>query len=148
MIKCKNTCPQDKFDGCCVQCPERESCDDVCENAVDYEKCPDAINEETALTDFQTQQLATIQKIVEICNMKKQLEAEEKTMKDQLKSAMEHYGINKFENELLKISYISEGIRKSIDSTKLKKELPEVAEKYTKSSVTSSYIKIEVKNNG
>lgn len=149
VIKCKNDCPEKKFNGCCVQCPERESCSEVCEQAANYEDCPDAINEETALTDFKTQQLATIQKIAEICTTKKQLEAQEAEMKKQLKEAMEKYGITNFENELLKISYISQGVRKSIDSTKLKKELPDVAEKYTKSSVTSSsYIKIEVKDNG
>ena len=139
MIKCKNDCPKEKFNGCCVQCPERESCSEVCEQAANYENCPDAINEETALTDFKTQQFATIQKIAEICTTKKQLEMQEAEMKKQLKEAMEKYGITNFENELLKISYISQGVRKSIDSTKLKKELPDVAEKYTNSTHTHTH---------
>ena len=45
MIKCKNSCPKGKFEGCCVQCPERETCSDVCEQAVNYQDCADAIQE-------------------------------------------------------------------------------------------------------
>lgn len=145
MIKCKNTCPMDKFDGCCMECPEKK-CENACEEHPS--SCGNSINEDTALTDFKTQQLTTIRKIAEICTTKKHLEAQEADMKKQLKEAMEKYGITHFENELLKISYVNQGVRKSIDSTKLKKELPDVAEKYIKSSVTSSYIKIEVKDNG
>lgn len=147
MIKCKNKCPVEKFEGCCVQCPDRDDCPEVCELSADYESCKDSIDEEKALVNFQNQQLAIIKKIADICTQKKQLETAEKEMKDKLKEAMEKFGITKFDNDLVKISYVAEGVKKSIDSAKLKKELPEVAEKYTKASKVSSYIKIEVKNN-
>lgn len=56
MIKCKNSCPKGKFEGCCVQCPERETCSVVCEQAVNYQDCADAIfDEETALATFKSQ---------------------------------------------------------------------------------------------
>lgn len=147
MIKCKSECPLEKFDGCCVQCPDRDNCPELCEEVGLYEHCTNAVDEEKALVNFQNQQLATIKKIAEICTQKKQLEALEKEMKDKLKEAMEQFGVTKFDSDILKITYVAEGVKKSIDSTKLKKEHPDVAEKYTKISKVSSYIKVEVKSN-
>lgn len=147
MIKCRSECPLEKFDGCCVCCPERDNCPELCEEVGNYENCENMVDEEKALVNFQNQQLATIKKIAEICTEKKKLEALEKQMKDNLKEAMEHFGVTKFDSDILKITYIAEGVKKSIDSTKLKKELPEIAEKYTKTSKVSSYIKVEVKSN-
>lgn len=147
MIKCKSECPLEKFDGCCVQCPDRDDCPELCEEVGHYEHCTNAVDEEKALVNFQNQQLATIKKIAKICTQKKQLEALEKEMKDKLKEAMEQFGVTKFDSDILKITYVAEGVKKSIDSTKLKKEHPDVAEKYTKISKVSSYIKVEVKSN-
>lgn len=147
MIKCRSKCPLEKFDGCCVCCPDRDDCPELCEEVANYENCISAIDEEKALVNFQNQQLETIKKIAEICTQKKQLEAFEKEMKDSLKEAMEQFGITKFDSDILKITYVAEGIKKSIDSTKLKKELPDIAEQYTKTSKVSSYIKVEVKSN-
>lgn len=147
MIKCRSKCPLEKFDGCCVCCPDRDGCPELCEEATNYENCISAIDEEKALVNFQNQQLETIKKIAEICTQKKQLEAFEKEMKDSLKEGMEQFGITKFDSDILKITYIAEGVKKSIDSTKLKKELPDIAEQYTKTSKVSSYIKVEVKSN-
>jgi len=31
MIKCKNSCPLDKFEGCCHSCPDIETCKDALE---------------------------------------------------------------------------------------------------------------------
>lgn len=146
MIKCKNACPQGKYDGmCCVQCPNKDNCSLFCQSAYDYENCPDAINEETALADFTSQHMATIQRIADLCSQKKQIEAQEKEMKDKLKESMEQFGITKFENDIIKMTYVKQGERTTLDSTRLKKELPDVAEKYSKKSITSAYVKVEVK---
>ena len=145
MIKCKNECPKGLFNGCCVCCSERETCDEVCEQAANYENCEDAINEETALIDFKNENLAVIQNIADICTQKKQLEETEKKMKDALKQAMEEYGIKKFESDILNITYVAESQSTSVDSAKLKKLYPQIADECSKTSKRSAYIKVEVK---
>lgn len=146
MIKCKNSCPKGKFEGCCVQCPERETCSDVCEQAVNYQDCADAIfDEETALATFKSQSVAVLEKIAAVVNMKKQCEEQEKTLKDQLKQAMEQYGVKKFESDILNITYVAESTATSIDSAKLKKLHPDIAQECSKVSKKSAYIKVEVK---
>lgn len=146
MIKCKNSCPKGKFEGCCVQCPERETCSVVCEQAVNYQDCADAIfDEETALATFKSQSVAVLEKIAAVVNMKKQCEEQEKTLKDQLKQAMEQYGVKKFESDILNITYVVESTATSIDSAKLKKLHPDIAQECSKVSKKSAYIKVEVK---
>ena len=146
MIKCKNSCPKGKFEGCCVQCPERETCSDVCEQAVNYQDCADAIfDEETALATFKSQSVAVLEKIAAVVNMKKQCEEQEKTLKDQLKQATEQYGVKKFESDILNITYVAESTATSIDSAKLKKLHPDIAQECSKVSKKSAYIKVEVK---
>lgn len=146
MIKCKNSCPLEKFDGCCVQCADRECCSEVCEQAVNYAKCEDAIfDEENAVVEFENQQLAVLQQIATVVNMKKQCEEQEKELKDKLKQAMEKYGVKKFTSDVLDITYVAETTSTSIDSAKLKKLHPEIAEECSKVSKKSSYIKVEVK---
>lgn len=94
MIKCKNSCPEGKFEGCCVQCPERESCYDVCKQTINYAKCINVIiDEETGLTEFKNQQLQVLQQIATVAKMKKQCEDQEKELKDKLKQAMERFGV-------------------------------------------------------
>ncbi len=146
MIKCKNSCPNGKFEGCCVQCPERESCSEVCEQAINYSQCKDAIiDEETGLVEFKNQQLQVLQQIANVIKMKKQCEEQEKELKDKLKQAMEKFNIKKFESDVLNLTYVAEAISTSIDSAKLKKKYPEIAEECSKNVKKSSYIKVSVK---
>lgn len=64
-------------------------------------------------------------------------------MKEKLLEAMEKYGVTKFDNDIMKITYFAPST--SIDSTRLKKEQPDIAKEYSKTSNKKSYIKIEVK---
>lgn len=145
MYKCKNACPQGKFEGCCYHCPDNGDCTDMCELSFKPEECADAIDEEKALVEFGNQQLALLQKIVTVVNMKKQCEEQEKELKDQLKQAMENHCIKKFESDILNITYVAETTASSIDSAKLKKLHPEIAEECSKVSKKSAYVKVEVK---
>ena len=72
-------------------------------------------------------------------------EEQEKEMRVQLMAAMEKYGVKSFENEDVKFTYVAATTRTTIDSTKLKKELPDVAAKYSKTSNVSASVKITVK---
>lgn len=144
MIKCKNSCPLDKFEGCCVECNLKETCKEVCE--LNPSECDDSIiSEESGLQVFQQSQLAVLQKIVNIVTAKKKLEEQEKELKEKLKEAMEKCNIKKFESDILDITYVAESTKTSIDTIKLKKKYPEIAAECSKTSKTSAYVKVTVK---
>jgi len=145
MIKCNNECPLGKFDGCCHSCPDIETCKDACES--NPETCGEStFDEETGLVAFKEQQLSVLQQIADLITTKKKLEEQEKELKDKLKEAMEKYGIKKFDSDILKITYIAETTATSIDSAKLKKKYPAIAEECSKTSKKSAYIKVEIKD--
>ena len=66
--------------------------------------------------------------------------------KTEIKSFIEFYKLGSFKTDLLEIKYTSATTTTSIDSTKLKKELPDVAAKYSKVSAKSSSISVSVKD--
>lgn len=145
MIKCiDGECPRGKFGGCCVECPDIDSCDDACAMVHD-DACGAKYEEENSLATFETQQLEVLQKITEVVNIKKQYEEQEKALKEQLKSAMEKYNVKKFESDVLNITYVDETTATSIDSAKLKKLYPNIAAECSKTSKKSAYVKITLK---
>ena len=147
MIKCKNSCPLDKFEGCCFECDLKETCEEACQ--LNPSECDDSIideiSEETALQIFQQGQMSVLHEIVNIVNQKKKLEEQEKELKEKLKEAMEKCNIKKFESDILNITYVAESTKTSIDSTKLKKKYPEIAAECSKTFKTSAYVKVTVK---
>ncbi len=147
MIRCKNECPLNKFDGCCFACELKETCEEAC--ALDPYDCGDSImedlDEETALQVFQQGQMSVLHEIANIVNQKKKLESEEKQLKAKLQEAMEQYNIKKFESDVLNITYVAPTTTTSVDSTKLKKKYPDIYKECSKTSNRSAYITIKVK---
>lgn len=74
-----------------------------------------------------------------------EIEMAKKEIKEQLKKVMEEHGISTFENEYIKVTYKKPSVRTTVDSKKLKEELPEIYNEYTKTSNVSSSISLEVK---
>lgn len=147
MIKCKNPCPSGKFDGCCQCCPENKGCLEVCE----YEpgSCGEAtFDEESGLVAFQNTQLATLNAIASLTAHKKAIEEQEKTMKAALLSAMEQYGITKFESDVLNLTYVAPTVSHGIDTAKLKKKYPDAAADCAKDTPKAGYVKITLKDGG
>lgn len=146
MIKCKQAVKFGSGCGktcCCLECEERGSCKDVC--TAQRINCPDAFNEETAVATMQTEAATIIKAVADLTLKKKEIEEQEKKMRVQLVVAMEKYGVKSFENDDIKFTYVAPTTRTSIDSTKLKKDLPDVAAKYSKTSKVSASVKITVK---
>ena len=144
MIKCENECPKGKFDGCCHECPEFGKCDRQCDGTPG--ECEQATFDENAgLIAFQDSQHAVMQQVCDIVTAKKKLDEQEKALKEQLRLAMEKFGVKKFESDLLTITYIGETTAVSVDTTQLKKLHPDIVEECSKTSVKSAYIKIETK---
>lgn len=147
MIKCtmSDSCPQGK-ECCCCQCEEKEICKSICDNLDNLGNCGYAEMDQTdAIATMQTEAAGVIKSIAALTLQKKQIEEQEKAMRVQLIAAMEKYGVKSFENEDVKFTYVAPTTRTSIDSTKLKKDLPEVAAKYSKTSNVSASVKITVK---
>ena len=145
MFRCKQgDCPRGNGDMCCHDCTDRDGCSDACDQKIHNCGLSEQI-EDTGVIPFQSKAMAIMQKIVDLNIQKKQLEAQDKDVRQQLEKVMGEYGIKQFENDLLKVTYVEPTTRTTIDSAKLKKELPAVAEKYTKVSQVKGSVRIEVK---
>lgn len=145
MIQCKNACPLGKFAGCCSCCPENQACQSACEEIP--ATCANAtFDEESGLATFQKSQLATLEKIAALVNQKKVLEDQEKTLKAALFTAMEKFGIKKFETEILNLTYVPATVAHGIDSAKLKKKYPDAAADCAKDTPRAGYVKITLKD--
>lgn len=129
---------------CCHTCESWQGCDMACLEPT-HDKCGygEVINEE--LTEFQSAFPDVIGTITEIVVAKKRMEEQEKKLKEQLVKAMESYGVKAFENDHIKLTYVAPTTKTTIDSTKLKKEHPDIAEQYTKVSNVSASVRITVK---
>lgn len=143
---CKDgLCPVDNIAKCCIFCDKKATCKDACEYA-NNEDCENIQDIESGLTAFESKEVALINTISSIEQQKKALEEQSKTMREKLLQAMEQYGVKKFENDILSVTYVAPTTRKSIDTTALKKEYPAIAEHYTKTSNVKASIKIVVKD--
>ena len=74
------------------------------------------------------------------------LKTQEQCYKDIILKKMEEQGIKSFECDAFKITYVYPKDSVKVDSTKLKKEYPEVYSKCTKNSHTNAYIQITLRD--
>lgn len=147
MIKCHNSCPLAKFNGCCWDCPELTTCPESCEEKPAL--CGDAVfDEETGLQVFKDTQLTTLDAIANLTKQKKALEEQEKAMKAALLAAMEKFGVKKFESDILNLTYVAPTKSTGIDSAKLKKKHPDIFAECSKTTTKAGYVKITLKNEG
>lgn len=83
--------------------------------------------------------------IVDLEVLMKKIDTERKAIKDKLYAAMDEYDIKKWETEKIVITRILPGTRESFDSTKFKKDYPDLAEQYKKISKVAGSVRIKVK---
>lgn len=137
-------CPHE-YDFCCYECEENIHCESKCVLVSPVNCGHSVIEGETDLQVFKNANIEVINTIAQLTTAKKQIEEQEKDMKEKLLAAMEKYGVTKFDNEIIKVTYYAPSTSTTIDSTRLKKEQPNIAKEYSKTSSKKSYIKIEVK---
>ena len=142
MGKCKQGEAGCGKDTCCLDCNEIKTCKYACTNKENI-TCDDY--EKTEIISLDQKVPEVIKAITDIVTQKKQLEEQEKVMREKLQTVMEQCNVKSFENEYVKFTYVAATERKSIDSTRLKKEHPEIAEAYQKVSPVKASVKIEVK---
>lgn len=130
---------------CCGTCEEHETCKQCCEYHDEYSLCENAEAITDEVVQFESAVPDTLEKITILVQMKKKLDEQEKELKQKLVEAMERYGVKSFENDQIKMTYVAPTTRSTIDSTKLKKDHPDIAEQYTKTSNVSASVRVTVK---
>lgn len=146
MKKCKvaiSTNEPEECQICCFFCEKKETCKKCCGDASEF--CEEQVEDDSELVLIQKAVPEVLKAITEITIQKKQLEEQEKKMKESLLKAMEEHGVKKFENEEVAFTYVAPTTRSSIDSKKLKEDHPDIAKEYTKTSKVSASVKITVK---
>ena len=147
MMKCKQAIQNATICGkdiCCFECEDREHCSNAC-SMKSPEGCPDAVIEGNELVAFKSEVLTITKAIANIQKEKEKLDEENQKMRSELEKAMNAYGVTTFENEFVKITHVDATTKVSVDSKKLKSELPDIYEKYSKVSDVKGYVKITVK---
>ena len=114
---------------------------------IECEMCGEIYHEPTMdLAKSQNEALYNIQLHLQILDeTKKALEEEAKTIKQNIMSAMEQNGIKKIDNDFFTITYVEPTTRETIDSKKLKLEMPEIANQYTNISNVGASLRIKIK---
>lgn len=98
-----------------------------------------------AVPSLPKETLPVLNRLAEIEKAYKKMDEERDKLKADLLAAMEKHNINKWENDFMTVSYTAPTTRTSVDSAKLKKELPDVFEKYSKTSNVKSSVRFKLK---
>lgn len=86
-----------------------------------------------------------INTIVEIEKQIKDLKALQDSYKEKLLKEMEENNVLKIDTEELSISYVAPSTRETLDSKKLKEDLPDIYDLYVKFTDVKSSLRIKVK---
>lgn len=139
-------CPRG-YNICCATCGYMDSCIDSCGVAVarGYKHCPDADIPAANVAQFESAVPDTIRDMTRLLQMKKQIDEQEKQMKQELLKAMEAHGVKSFETEFIKLTYVAPSTKTTLDSAKLKVDHPDIVEQYSKTSNVAASVRITMK---
>lgn len=116
------------------------------ERLFDCERNGEIYKQELAVNENALAELIEVETLIKsIEEQKKAAETQAQELRAMLMQAMEKNGVTSFENERIKLTYVAPTTRTAIDSTRLKKDLPEIAEKYTKTSSVKASLRITIK---
>ena len=135
---------------CCYDCTDVKNCEIKCPTYEELGKkvlkeCEELEQVEMDVVELDQKVPQAIRAMTDLLTQQKALDKQIADMREVIKAAMEQYNVKSFENEDVKMTYIAPTERKSIDTTRLKKEHPEIAEAYQKVSQVKASVKIEVK---
>lgn len=98
-----------------------------------------------ALPALPQESVAILSRLADIEKQYKVMDEERETLKAKLLEAMEYHLVTKWENDDMVINYVAPTTRTSIDTKALKKDLPEIFEKYSKTSNVKSSVRFKLK---
>jgi len=106
-------------------------------------------NEKNEVQVFEQQHLEVFQQLATITKTKKQLEEQEKKVKEDLEKAMDAYDIKSIDNQFLKITRVNGSTSTSVDLKLMQEKEPklygELLEDYPKVTTKKSYLTFKVK---
>lgn len=76
---------------------------------------------------------------------KEELEEQNKNMRQSILEAMEANGVEKFDGDLITITYVKPSVRTTFDSKKFAEERPKTYAKYTRETKVKASIRLKVK---
>jgi len=113
------------------------------ERLLDCERKGEIYKQEVVVTDDNLAELVQLKYVMDdLKSQADKAQAEYDRITDTIKEIMSVKGIKSYENQIVKISYVAAFERISIDSAKLKHDLPYVAEKYSKISQVADSVRI------
>lgn len=116
------------------------------ERLLDCERNGETYTQELKVSNLTLSELYSLEAYIEHCDLqKKQAEDRAKELRAMLLDEMEKQGVKTFENERIRLTYVAPQTRSTIDSARLKKDLPEIAEKYQKQTSVKASLKITLK---
>lgn len=103
----------------------------------------------TEIEHFNSAALDVMRNIATLATQKKDIEAQDKAMRDELLSLCEEYGVESIDNEYVKITKVKGSSSVSIDLKKLESKEPELygelLEDYPKKTERKAYLRITAK---
>lgn len=148
----------EKFDKyLCIHFPDENTCNMVeikpiekeeIERLLECERNCELFQKKTLELDkVSCEKILTIQQeLKSLDDRKKELEKSESELKEMLIQKMEETGVKSIDNDYFKITYVAPTTRETIDSARIKKELPEIAEQYVKTSAIKASVRITLKD--
>ena len=116
------------------------------ERLLDCERNGEIYQNQLKVSQIALSELYSLEAYIEHCEQQKKMTEERaKELRAMLLDEMEKQGVKTFENERIRLTYVAPQTRSTIDSAKLKKDHPEIAEKYQKQTSVKASLKITLK---
>lgn len=113
---------------------------------LDCERNGELYTQTLTVSNTQLAELVEVEELIkQIEAQRKEAEAQAADLRAAIMRAMEQNGCTSFENERIKLTYVAPTTRTAIDSARLKRERPEIAEEYTKTSNVKASLRITLK---
>lgn len=117
--------------------------DELIEKLFDCERNGEIFKQDLQPFQNEVAILYDLEAIIKECEeRKKKAEEQAKSIRDKLLTAMEENAMLSLETDNVKVTYVGESTRTTVDSSRLKEELPDVYEKYQKKSKIKPSLKI------
>lgn len=99
----------------------------------------------SSVPGFPVEMVPILQELQALEIESKSIKEKKSNLKEHLLLAMEKYDIKKWDNDLMTISYVPNTNRVTVDSSKLKKNYPDIYNDCIKTSIVKSSIRIKLK---
>lgn len=116
------------------------------ERLLDCERNGEIYEQKLKIPQMTLSELYSIEAFIEYHEtQKKEAEERAKELRAMILDEMEKQGVKTFDNDRIRLTYVAPQTRSTIDSARLKKDHPEIAEKYQKQTSVKASLKITLK---